>query len=133
MSILVDTNIILDVITGDPVWKDWSQRSLSALSRSHELVVNPVICAELSCKLRTEAELDVFVPASRFKHVPLPVAAAFPAGRAFAAYRKRGGVKTSPLPDFFIGAHAWVEGHTLLTRDASRYRTYFPKLKIIAP
>jgi predicted nucleic acid-binding protein len=133
MSVLVDTNIILDVITNDPVWAGWSISQLSKLSGAHELAVNTVICAEICTKLLNQAELDFWVPQARFHRLPLPVAAAFPAGKAYAAYLKRGGVKTSPLPDFFIGAHALVEGHTLLTRDATRYRTYFPKVKIIAP
>ena len=133
MPVLVDTNIILDVITNDPVWAEWSMSQLNRLSQAHELAVNTVVCAEISTKLLSESELDLWVPTALFRRLPLPVAAAFPAGRAYAAYRKRGGVKTSPLPDFFIGAHALVENHTLLTRDATRYRTYFPKVKIIAP
>ncbi len=133
MSVLVDTNIILDVITADPVWEPWSLDQLERLCLTHELAVNPVICAELCARQHTEKELDIWVPASRFKRLPLPFAAAFPAGRAFDSYRQRGGTRTSTLPDFLIGAHALIEGHTLLTRDASRYRTYFPKLKVIAP
>lgn len=130
--VLVDANVLLDVLTADPQWADWSAERLErALAQG--LAINPVIYAEVSVGFGDEAELEAALDLPDLERLALPYAAAFRAGRAFVEYRRQGGIRRSPLPDFFIGAHAEVEGMTLLTRDAARYRTYFPKLKLIAP
>jgi predicted nucleic acid-binding protein len=132
--VLIDTNVLIDVATKDSVWFDWSGKQLSRLINERKAVINPVIYAELIPLYETTRELDLnLVPSSVIRRIPLPFSAAAPASRAFLAYRKSGGQKTSPLPDFFIGAHAEAEGMVLLTRDASRYRTYFPSVTLISP
>jgi hypothetical protein len=131
--ILVDTNVFVDIWTSDPKWGEWSARALAAAAASDTLAVNPVIYAELSIGFTTEAALDEALADAGIRRLPLPYRAAWLAARAFAAYRKRGGARVRPLPDFFIGAHAEAEGHRLLTRDAARVRTYFPKVRLIAP
>ena len=132
--VLVDTNVLLDVATRDPAWLAWSSAALAPVINAGEAAINPIIYAELAPGYATEQDLDRdLVPPFEFTRLPLPYAAAFPAARAFAEYRKAGGIKTSPLPDFFIGAHAEVEGHTLLTRDPARYRKHFPSVKLICP
>ena len=133
MTTLVDSNVILDVVTDDAEWGDWSASMLSASAREGRLVINPLIYAEVSCGFAAIEDLDDAVPAEYFTREPLPWPAAFLAAKAFVAYRRRGGKRPAPLPDFYIGAHAAIAGHTLLTRDARRYRTYFHKLRIIAP
>lgn len=132
-SVLVDSNILLDVLTGDPHWSPWSARALEQITDRFRLVINPVIYAEVSVRFMRSADLDDALPKSVLHREPLPYEAAFLAGKCFAAYRGRGGTKTSPLPDFFIGAHASVAGYRLMTRDVARYRTYFPTLPLIAP
>jgi predicted nucleic acid-binding protein len=132
-AVLVDSNVLLDVLTEDPVWSAWSNAALASSGESSILVVNPIIYAELAGGFLRAEELDEALPVDRFRREPLPWEAAFLAGRSFVAYRRRGGPRRSPLPDFYIGAHAAVSGMVLLTRDASRYRTYFPELKIVAP
>ena len=132
--VLVDTHVLLDIATRDAVWFEWSAGQLASLINSREAAINPVIYAELAPLYRNARELDLnLVPPSDFRRLPLPFSAGFPAARAFQAYRKSGGQRTAPLPDFFIGAHADAEGLVLLTRDAARYRTYFPKVKLICP
>ena len=132
--VLVDTNVILDIATNDPQWFDWSSAQLEPLINAGEAAINPIIYAELVPSARAPADLDTaIVPPGNFHRLPLPYAAAVPAARAFAAYRQAGGAKTSPLPDFFVGAHAEVENLTLLTRDPARYRTYFPNVRLICP
>lgn len=133
MPTLVDSNVLLDVLTGDPRWSGWPGEALAEQAEREVLAINPIIYAEVSIGFVRIEELEDAVPASTFHRLALPWEAAFLAGKCFLAYRKRGGVRSSPLPDFFIGAHAGVAGMTLLTRDAARYRTYFPKLHIIAP
>ena len=133
MATLVDSNVILDVVTDDPEWGDWSASMLSAAAREGRLVINPLIYAEVSCGYSRIEALDDALPAAYFAREPLPWAAAFLAARAFVGYRRRGGSRRAPLPDFYIGAHAALAGYTLLTRDARRYRTYFPRLRLIAP
>ena len=131
---LVDSNILLDVSTNDPRWFAWSSAQLEPLINTLEAAINPIIYAELAPSFASAAELDSeLVPPGDFHRLALPYAAAFPAARAFAAYRRAGGVKTSPLPDFFIGAHAEVENIPILTRDPARYRTYFPTVRLICP
>ncbi|MEI7704370.1 MAG: type II toxin-antitoxin system VapC family toxin [Deltaproteobacteria bacterium] len=133
MSVLVDSNVLIDVAEEDPVWGPWSREALQRVADTSLLVVNPVVYAEVSVSYAHVEELERFLPAGLYRREPLPYEAAFLAGKVFLAYRKRGGTRRSPLPDFYIGAHAAVCGHRLLTRDASRYRTYFPRLEIIAP
>jgi predicted nucleic acid-binding protein len=132
-STLVDSNVILDVATEDGDWVDWSAAMLAEAGQRGPLVINPLIFAEVSARYATVEALDDALPLEYYKREALPWAAAFLAAKCFEVYRRRGGVKRSPLPDFYIGAHAAVAGLTLLTRDARRYRTYFPKLRIIAP
>jgi predicted nucleic acid-binding protein len=131
--VLVDANVLLDIFTADPVWLEWSREALAKALLTGDTVINPVIYSEVSVAFRRPEELDAELTALGIRKAPLPYEAAFPAGRAFLAYRRRGGKRDSPLPDFFIGAHAQVEGRHLLTRDAARYHTYFPKAKLIAP
>ena len=133
MATLVDSNVILDVVTDDAEWGDWSASMLSVAAREGRLVINPLIYAEVSCGYTQIEELEEAVPPVYFTREPLPWSAAFLAGRAFVGYRRRGGSRRAPLPDFYIGAHAAIAGYTLLTRDARRYRTYFPRLRLIAP
>lgn len=133
MSTLVDSNVLIDVLSEDKQWFEWSSSALAAAAERSPLAINPLIYAEVAVGYATAAAVDTVLPSDRFERLALPFAAGFLAGRAFMAYRGRSGVRTAPLPDFYIGAHALVEGHTLLTRDPARYRTYFPKLKLIAP
>jgi hypothetical protein len=129
---LVDTSVLLDVLTDDERWRPWSRAALADAARNGTVGINQIVFAELAPRMRSREEHDASVPA-RFARFDLPWDAAFRAGQAFAEYRRRGGVRTSPLPDFYIGAHAEVDGLALLTRDASRYRTYFPDVELIAP
>ena len=133
MTVLVDSNVLLDIFTRDPVWFGWSSQQLQDLAETCVLAVNPVIYAEVSVHFSRIEELDEALPAVEFRRLALPWSAAFLAGRCFLLYRRRGGVRRSPLPDFYIGAHAAVEGLSLLTRDPARYRTYFPKVRLIEP
>jgi predicted nucleic acid-binding protein len=129
----VDSNILLDVATNDPNWGGWSSRALAEVAEHTALIINPIIYAEVSIGYATIEALDVGLPASLYQREPLPWDAAFLAGKSFLLYRRRGGARTSPLPDFYIGAHAAIGGLALLTRDATRYRTYFPTVEILAP
>ena len=132
MATLVDSNVILDVITEDAEWLDWSASRISNCAQRGRLVINPLIYAEVSCGYERIEDLDDALPPEFFMREPLPWTAAFLAAKAFG-YRRRGGARRTPLPDFYIGAHAALAGHTLLTRDPRRYRSYFLKLWIIAP
>jgi len=132
-AVLVDANVLLDVMTEDARWLAWSADALEDAADRHRLVINPVIYAELSVRYSRIEALDAALPQASFDREAIPWEAAFLAGKAFLAYRRRGGAKRSPLPDFFIGAHAAIAGYQLLTRDAARYRTYFPRLSLIAP
>lgn len=131
--LLVDTNVLLDVLQDDPQWADWSITQLRAQSKIHELAINPVVYAEVSLSFASIEALDAVVDRMELTLSEIPRPALFLAGKAFAQYRKRGGSKAPVLPDFFIGAHAAVQGWPLLTRDASRFRTYFPGLEVLAP
>lgn len=133
MEILVDSNVILDIITEDKKWFRWSSEKLAHYAEDHILNINPIICAEISIAFDRIEDIDNTLPPIYFRRLTLPWEATFLAGRCYLKYRKKGGEKRSPLPDFYIGAHAAVKGMVLLTRDISRYRTYFPKLNIIAP
>ena len=130
---LVDSNVILDVATEDAEWIDWSAAMLEDAGERGPLVINPLIFGEVSVRYATIEEVDEAIPAAYYTRAPLPWEAAFLAAKAFERYRRAGGARRSPLPDFFIGAHAAVAGLTLLTRDPKRYRTYFPKLRIVSP
>ncbi|HEY7872519.1 MAG TPA: type II toxin-antitoxin system VapC family toxin [Rudaea sp.] len=131
--VLVDANVLLDVLTGDPVWYDWSARQLDVCHAQAELCINAIVYAEVSVGFARIEDLDEAVTSAYFTRLPLPWEAAFLAGKAFVRYRRARGARRSPLPDFFIGAHAAIEGMPLLTRDARRYRTYYPKLELISP
>jgi predicted nucleic acid-binding protein len=131
--VLVDSNVILDVAYDDPHWRAWSEAALEQAAEQAALVINPIIYAEVSIGYAWVEHVEAVLPADRFRREALPHEAAFLAGKSFLAYRRRGGRRTSPLPDFFIGAHAAVRGYQLLTRDAMRYRTYFPTVPLIAP
>ena len=133
MSTLVDSNVLIDVLSEDPRWFEWSAAALAKAVERAALCVNPIIYAEVAVGYPSSAAVDQALAEEQFERLALPYAAGFLAGRAFLEYRRRGGLRQAPLPDFYIGAHALVEGHTLLTRDPARYRTYFPKLKLICP
>jgi len=130
---LVDSNIILDILTQDDEWLDWSADALERSAESGRLVINPLVYAEVAAGFTSIEDLDDSVPEDYFTREPLPWEAAFLAGHAFLKYRRQGGIRVHPLPDFYIGAHAAIAGYTLLTRDARRYRTYFPKLRVVSP
>lgn len=130
---LVDSNVLLDVLTEDPAWFDWASDALASRADRSLLVIDPIIYAEVSIRFDRVEDLEDALPPEMFERDGLPWEAAFLAGKCFAQYRRRGGAKRSPLPDFYIGAHAAVAGMTLLTRDEGRYRTYFPSLDIISP
>ena len=131
--VLVDSNVLLDVLTEDPSWSAWSSDTLSSLAEGNLLVINPIIYAEVSIGFQRIEDLDAALLEDVFERRPLPWEASFLAGKCFLQYRKLGGQKRSPLPGFFIGAHALVERMRLVTRDARRYNTYFPHLKLICP
>ena len=131
--LLVDTNVLVDVLQNDPQWADWSIAQLRAQAQLHALAINPVIYAELSLSFSTFEALDRAVATMELAMHEVPRPALFLAGKAYLQYRRRGGGKAQVLPDFLIGAHAAVEGWPLLTRDASRFRSYFPRLEVIAP
>lgn len=131
--ILVDTNVLLDVVTDDPQWADWSQRQLEAAALRDRLVINSVIYAELSIGFEKIEEVDAALNRTSIALADIPRPALFLAEKVFRAYRKRGGAKTGVLPDFFIGAHAAVAKLPLLTRDPTRYRSYYPTAELIAP
>ena len=130
---LVDTNVLLDLVTDDPNWADWSIAQLEAASLSGQLLINDVVYAELAVRYDRVEDLEAFVDEAGLAMAPMPRAALFLAGKVFTQYRRSAGSRTGVLPDFFIGAHAAVNELSLLTRDVGRYRTYFPLLKLITP
>ncbi|HEY2048833.1 MAG TPA: PIN domain-containing protein [Caulobacteraceae bacterium] len=132
-AVLIDANVLLDLMTEDGRWFAWSAQALERAADRHRLVINPIIYAEVSIRYSRIEDLDAALPKTMLEREAIPYEAAFLAGKAFLAYRRRGGARRSPLPDFFIGAHAAIAGHLLMTRDPARYRTYFPKLSLIAP
>jgi len=133
MSTMVDTNVLLDVATNDPHWANWSIQQLDAAAMQGPLIINDAVYAELSVRFARVEDVDSFVDAARLTHASPPRAALFLAAKAFQKYRAAGGARTGVLPDFFIGAHAAIAGLKLLTRDAKRYRRYFPQLQLISP
>ena len=132
-AVVVDSNVLLDVFTEDPHWYEWSAESLAEQAEHAVLIINPIIFAEVSVRFERIEELEAALPADVFRREPLPWDSTFLAGKAFTEYRERGGTTRSPMPDFYIGAHALIRRAALLTRDASRYRSYFPTLTLIAP
>ncbi|MCA0437129.1 MAG: type II toxin-antitoxin system VapC family toxin [Austwickia sp.] len=130
---LLDANVLLDMFTRDPRWGSWAEDALAEAIEAGPVVVNQVVYAEISVRFTDVAELEEALPAAHFVRENLPWEAAFLAAKAHAAYRRRGGTRATTLPDFFIGAHAAVRAYRLLTRDATRYRTAFPRLTILAP
>jgi predicted nucleic acid-binding protein len=133
IPVLVDSNVILDVVTGDAEWGEWSAAALEKCADGSVLVVNPVVYAEVSIGFQTIEELEEVLPREFFRREQVPWEAAFLAGKCFVRYRRRKGRRASTLPDFFIGAHAAVRDYRLLTRDAARFRTYFPSVELISP
>lgn len=132
-AILVDTNVLLDVVTDDATWAGWSQRQLEIWALRGTLVINAVIYAELSIGFQRIEELEAVLSETAIALAEIPRPALFLAGKIFRAYKRKGGARTGVLPDFFIGAHAAVAQWPLLSRDAGRYRTYFPTLELIVP
>ena len=130
---LIDTNVLFDLLSQDAEWSDWSAAKIADAADRGPVVINPIIYAEISVRYDRIEDVDLALPSDYFVRAPLPWEAAFLAAKCFFRYRKRGGSRGSPLPDFFIGAHAAVSGLALLTRDPRRYRTYFPKLRLITP
>lgn len=133
MTVLVDSNVILDIFTSDPVWYDWSVGQLNNLVLTHDLAINDIVYAEVSRGFETFEQVDAAIGRAGFVVRPLPRAALFLASRAFLRYRRSGGERTGVLSDFFIGAQAAVEGLPLVTRDLKRYRSYFPTIELITP
>lgn len=130
---LVDSNVLLDVMTGDPTWSAWSESALTEAAERGPICINSIVYAEVSVRFSRIEDLDEALPADDFRRMALPWEAAFLAGKAFLAYRRNEGTRRSPLPDFYIGAHAAISGFALLTRDSGRYGTYFPTVELIAP
>lgn len=131
--VLVDSNVVLDIATEDPVWIGWSSDQLAACASESDLVINAIIYAEVSVGFERIEDLDDALPSEMFRREGLPFEAGFLAGKAFLKFRRRGGSRTAPLPDFLIGAHAAIAGYRLLTRDPARYRSYYPSISLIAP
>ena len=130
---LIDANVFIDIITRDPKWYEWSADAMRSSARSSAVFINPLIYAEVSTQFSDIGELDRVLSNSVVKRTSLPYSAAFLAAKAFLAYRRRGGERRSPMPDFYIGAHAVVQNLTLVTRDVQRYRRYFPTLRLVSP
>jgi predicted nucleic acid-binding protein len=132
-GVLVDSNVILDVFLNDPKWADWSESALEEASASHRLFINPMTCAEVSIGFERIEEIESALGSAGFVLIEIPKEALFLAGKVFLKYRKRRGSRRSPLPDFFIGAHTAVMELALLTRNARRYRFYFPSVRLTSP
>ncbi|MGI8839942.1 MAG: type II toxin-antitoxin system VapC family toxin [Caulobacteraceae bacterium] len=132
-AILIDSNVLIDLMTEDAGWYSWSAKIVEAMADRFRLVINPIVYAEVSVRYTNIEDLEAALPKAMFDREDVPYEAAFLAGKSYLAYRRRGGTKRSPLPDFFMGAHAAVAGYRLLTRDPARYRTYYPRLPLIAP
>jgi len=130
---LVDSNVLLDITTDDPTWANWSASALANALDRGPVVINPIVYAEVSVAFDRIEDLDHALPVAQFDREHLPWSAGFVAGKAFLAYRKRVGQRLTPLPDFYIGAHAAVARYRLLTRDRRRYATYFPTVELITP
>ncbi|GAA5175414.1 type II toxin-antitoxin system VapC family toxin [Pseudonocardia eucalypti] len=133
LTTMVDTNVLLDVLHGDDRWGEWSRDRIVEAREVGPLVINPIIYAEVSVYYSRVEDLDRDLPRGDFVREPLPFRAGFMAGKVFLKYRRQGGVRRSPLPDFYIGAHATARDYRLLTRVGARYRSYFPKLRLRTP
>lgn len=133
MGTLIDSNVLLDIATADPKWLSWSSQQIQHAVTNGPVLINPIIYAEIAPAFKSQQELDRWLAPSIFQRLPLPYEAGFRAAQAFVRYRRQHGSKTTPLPDFYIGAHAEVENHILITRDTTRYRTYFPSITLICP
>ena len=133
MGVLIDACVLIDIATEDPIWGGWSAEALARAAEDQVLVINPLIYAKVSVAFLRIEDLDDALPEALFQREALPYAAGFLAGKAHLACRRRGGTRATPLPDFYIGAHAAIAGHQLLTRDAQRFRTAFPSVLLIAP
>lgn len=133
VTILVDTNVLVDVLQDDPTWFEWSAAQMRSLSIVHRLAVNPIIYAELAMSYDSLDGLEEVMETSGLAFEEMPRDALFLASKAHLQYRRRGGQRQQVLPHFFIGAHAAVNGWPLLSRDAARFKTYFPALRVIAP
>ena len=131
--ILIDANVLIDVAMDDPIWADWSQQQLDHIADMDMPAINDVVYAELSVRYDHMADLDAMLAQFQIGVASTPREALFIAGKAYRRYRASGGIRTGVLPDFFIGAHAFAAGIRLVTRDAARYRTYFPGIRLIAP
>lgn len=132
-TILVDSSVLLDIVSPDSEWLEWSSAALAAAAERSQLAINPIIYAEVSSRYATIEELDEILPGNVYRREGLPYSAAFLAGKAFLKYRRHGGSRTTPIADFYIGAHAAVAGYKILTRDPRRFRRYFPTVELIAP
>ena len=130
---LFDTNVLLDIATADPAWLVWSEGQFRTAAAQGPILINPIIYAEVAPAFATQSDLDRWLDPAIFQRLPLPYTAGWLAAQAFLKYRRAGGAKNSPLPDFYIGAHAEAEGLTLVTRDTARYRAYFPSVLLISP
>ena len=133
MPALVDSNVLLDIVTEDQDWREWSRRILKSMFAVDTLVINPIIFSEFSVRFDRYDEAIAALPDDEFRREEIPWMAAFAAAKAFVAYRRAGGTKDRPLPDFFIGAHAIVRGYRIITRDVSGYRSYFPGVELVTP
>jgi len=133
VGVLVDSNVLFDLINQESAWSKWSQEQIRLLGNREVVAINPIILAEVSVAFETYEEGRAALPETWYVREDLPWEASFLAGRCYVQYRRRLGLRRSPMPDFYIGAHALVRGYRLLTRDANRYRTYFPNLKLITP
>jgi predicted nucleic acid-binding protein len=130
---LVDSNVLLDLVTDDPEWSEWSVARLEEAALAGPLLINDIVYAETSIRYDRIEDFDALLSETMIEVAPTPRPALFLAGKAFQRYRRAGGTRTGVLPDFFIGAHAAIQGWPLLTRDIGRYRTYFPRLRLISP
>jgi len=133
MAVLVDSNVLLDILTEDARWLSWSAEALERAAQSTPVLINPIIYAEVSVRFSRIEDLEEALPRSLLAREQIPYEAAFLAAKVHLGYRRRGGTRNTPLPDFFIGAHAAVARHRILTRDAKRYATYFPSVALISP
>lgn len=133
MPVLIDSNVLLDIFTKNDAWFEWSSQTLSEYADQDHLYINPIIYSEISVGFERIEELEELLPSNIIQRDALPYESAFLAGKCFLKYRRAGGVKRAPLPDFYIGAHAAIKGWSLMTRDKGRYTTYFPTLHVIAP
>jgi predicted nucleic acid-binding protein len=133
MSVLIDTNIVLDVVADNSAFRDWASEALTEALQSGEIIINPIVYAELAPAFRVQAFLDAFLTDGSFLLETIPWSASFRTGEVYKTYLERGGTRTAPLADFFIGAHAEVQSYALMTRDISKYRSYFPSVPLITP